>query len=278
MQRGATPSTKRTYTSKFVLPPSHQLMDNDAHVKNALSDFKKSKADVPRLQLPSTRTFLEWSSFEPAMEYRTLVVSNLKMTDDTAFFGIIHYLINELGFPISLPTPQDLATFRAAADARTCSDLPAPTASRVIRAFALGRPGYEVRPGMGQNVAADSCMLSAPLCFDLHIETGTSVDDKGRQRTESRHVQLSLFQTPREQFVDRSIEEPTLVPVAAIYGMTADSASTRPAHAYRLRNILDMLLRAGGFATLPPYEVFWTLTHFKGKARATDKTYRYYQM
>ena len=150
MQRGATPSNKRTYTSKFVLPPSHQLMDNDAHVKNALSDFKKSKADVPRLQLPSTRTFLEWSSFEPAMEYRTLVVSNLKMTDDTAFFGIIHYLIHELGFPISLPTPQDLATFRAAEDARTCSDLPAPTASRVIRAFALGRPGYEVRQGMGQ--------------------------------------------------------------------------------------------------------------------------------
>ena len=71
---------------------------------------------------------------------------------------------------------------------------------------------------MGQNVAADSCMLSAPLCFDLHIETGTSVDDKGRQRTESRHIQLSLFQTPRDQFVDRSTEEPTLASVAAIYG------------------------------------------------------------
>ena len=39
-----------------------------------------------------------------------------------------------------------------------------------------------------------------------------------------------------------------------------------------------MLLRAGGFATLPPYEVFWTLTHYKGKTRATDKTYRYYQI
>lgn len=278
MKRETNSNTSRTFTPKFVLPPSYQPTNIDAQIKNAIREQKKAKADTPQLQLPSVRTFLGWENDLPVGEYKTLVLTNIKAADDATFLGITHYLIHELGFPIQPPTPQDIATFRAAKDARTCSDLPAPTASRVVRAFDLGRPGYEVRQGMGANVTADSCMYSSPLCFDLHVETGTSVDDKGLLRTERRHVQISLFRTPRELFVGRTKDEPSLIPVAAIYGLHADSAHTRPAHAFRLRNTLDMLLRTGGFPTPPLYEVFWTLTHYRGKTRATDKTYRFYQI